>query len=111
MPMNIKTLADELRETIRKDNNEGTGKTVPKKKSDPKNALDPIIEEIRTHRLIGKEKLLIRLDDKTIFLLKQLKVTQGIDMNKIISYSLQYFLQKHPQISNHIKETLKNLEL
>lgn len=109
--MNIKSLADDLRETIRKDGSELKGKPAPKKKPVSKNVSDPIIEEIRTHKLTGQEKLLIRLDDKTIFFLKQLKVTKGIDMNKIISYSLQYFLKKHPQISNHIKETLKNLEL
>lgn len=109
--MNIKTLADDLRETIRKDGSEQKGKPAPKKKPVPRNVSDPIVEEIRAHKLIGQEKLLIRLDDKTIFFLKQLKVTKGIDMNKIISYSLQYFLKKHPQISNQIKETLKNLEL
>ena len=109
--MNIKTLADDLRETIRKDGSEQKGKPVPKKKPVPKNVSDPIVEEIRAHKLTGQEKLLIRLDDKTIFFLKQLKVTKGIDMNKIISYSLQHFLKKHPQISNHIKEILKNIEL
>lgn len=110
--MNIKTLADELRESIRKDSNDQAGKkTISNKNSSGKDSIEAVLEDIRTYKLTGKEKLLIRLDDKTIYFLKQLKVTKGIDMNKIISFSLHYFLKKHPQIANHIKETLKNFDI
>ncbi len=118
----IKSLADELRESIRK----GTETENPKngrenevvtkskrsaKRTESQEMLSTLFTEILSHELTGKEKLMIRLDDKTVFLLKQLKVSKGIDMNKIISYSLQYFFQKKPELIQYIKESLKSVEL
>lgn len=110
----IKTLADELREAIKTENNSDSRVSKlnrPSRSAKANKEIDPLFEEILSHKLIGKEKLLIRLDDRTIFFLKQLKVSKGIDMNKIISYSLQYFLKNHPQIAQYIKDSLKNIDL
>lgn len=119
----IKTLADEIRETIRlgadaEINPEKEVKKEAKKKERKSNSapnadgsLEMLINEIRLHQLNGKEKLLIRLDDKTVFFLKQLKVTKGIDMNKIISFSLQSFLKNNPALRKYIKESLNTIEL
>lgn len=113
----IKSLADELRDSIRKDKQSGTpdkataqdkNRTARKKTAEP---LGRLFENILSHELTGREKLLIRLDDRTVFLLKQLKVTRGIDMNKIISYSLHLFLKEHPELTRYIKEHLKTLDL
>lgn len=112
----IKSLADELRDSMRKGKpplpNEippaEPPKDTPKKKTE---TLERLFESIQNHELIGRERLLIRLDDKTLFLLKQLKVAKGIDMNKIIAYSLHLFLKTHPEISRYIKEHIKTLDL
>lgn len=112
----IKSLADELRDSMRKGSQPQTKeipsveppKDTPKKKAE---ALDRLFESILNHELTGREKLLLRLDDKTLFLLKQLKVAKGIDMNKIIAYSLHLFLKTHPEISRYIKEHIKTLDL
>jgi len=113
----IKSLADELRATIKNEVNQSnapsgkvkTPKTKPEKKSDA--ALELLFAQILAHELTGKEKLLIRLDDKTVFLLKQLKVIKGIDMNKLISFCLQIFLREHPELIQIIKENIKTIEL
>jgi len=118
----IKSLADELRETIRKDGNHGdqdspgTPETKNlkssrgiKKSTDAQ--LDKLFLSILSFELAGKEKLLIRLDDRTVFLLKQLKIAKGIDMNKLIAFSLQQFLSVHPEIIQFIKENIKTIEL
>lgn len=112
----IKSLADELRDSMRKGKppqaNEippaEQAKDTPKKKTE---TLERLFENILNHELTGREKLLIRLDDKTLFLLKQLKVTKCIDMNKIISYSLHLFLKTHPELIRYIKEHIKTLDL
>lgn len=112
----IKSLADELRDSIRKDKQSGVMDATPiadkgnakKKTVEP---LEHLFEKILSHELTGREKLLIRLDDRTVFLLKQLKVAKGIDMNKIISYSLHAFLKEHPGLTRYIKEHLKILDL
>lgn len=116
----IKSLADELRETIKKDgnsnpNSDKTPRKKAKQEEKPKNTLDPslekLFENILAYELTGKEKLLIRLDDKTVFLLKQLKIAKAIDMNKFIAYSLQDFLHRHSELIQYIKENIKTIEL
>lgn len=118
----IKTLADELRETIKKDENSKSAtrpKALSTKKEKPsaKNAntietsVEKLFESMLSYELTGTEKLLIRLDDRTVFVLKQLKIAKSIDMNKLIAYSLQYFLHQHPELIQYIKENIKTIEL
>lgn len=122
----IKTLADQLREQIRS----GEGESILPEKKDglvetivlvkPKRPLKAVINDTRAavffagleaFRLNGTEKSLIRLDSKTMNLLKRIKLAKGIDMNKFIVYSLHQYLDQHPWIAAHIQETLKNSEL
>ncbi|RZJ92800.1 MAG: hypothetical protein EOO20_00345 [Chryseobacterium sp.] len=118
----IKTLADEIKENIKKNGNNGQ-KEIPsigtptkqksreqarKTKSDP---LDQLFESILSYELNGSEKMLIRLDERTVFLLKQLKIAKGIDMNKLIAYSLKDFLVRHSGIIQYIKENIKTIEI
>lgn len=118
----IKSLADELRETIKKDGHAEQGKpdemppvkksTVSRPAKKPADAsLETLFESILAFELTGREKLLIRLDDRTVFLLKQLKIAKAIDMNKLIAYSLQDFLRQHPELIQYIKENIKTIEL
>ncbi|SDF11780.1 hypothetical protein SAMN05216464_11321 [Mucilaginibacter pineti] len=122
----IKSLADELREKIR---SETAGKTPP-----PDQAKDPpaagrkagrksvpggIAEEqatkffnaIESFSYNGTEKSLIRVDTKTMNLLKRIKLAKGIDMNRFIVYSLHHLISQHPWLAAHIQETLKNTDL
>src|SRR5690606_5887392 len=105
----IKSLADELRDSMRKGKPpqakeitpaEQT-KDTPKKKTE---TLERLFENILNHGLTGRDKLLIRVGVKPRFLLEQLTATKGIDMNKIISYSLHHFPKAHPALTRYIKE-------
>ncbi|MET3981734.1 hypothetical protein ABIB62_004351 [Mucilaginibacter sp. UYP25] len=116
----IRSLADELRETIKNSDEVGTDKSspVPKKTTTVQRKtkglgddLEKLLESILSHQLAGNEKLLIRLDDRTIFLLKQLKIAKGIDMNKLIAFSLQNFFSRHPELIQYIKDNIKTIEL
>jgi hypothetical protein len=118
----IKSLADELRETIKQDVKakpnptnittpdvgKGSGKKSQKNEGP---ALEKLFENILAFELNGKEKLLIRLNDKTIFLLKQLKIAKSIDMNKLIAYCVQDFLNRHPELIQYVKQNIKTIEL
>lgn len=126
----IRSLADELREKMRQQ--PGTEKSEPekltteqvasqdkplKKKSGkpppekPPTDLEALFAELTAYELTGNEKLLIRLDGRTVFMLKQLKVTKGIDMNKLIAYSLEAFFKERPELINYIKSSLQTIEL
>lgn len=120
MSAGIKTLADEIRENIKKNVKDGQKKSPPigiptkqksregKSRTDP---LDQLFESILSYELNGSEKMLIRLDERTVFLLKQLKIAKGIDMNKLIAYSLKDFLVRHAGIIQYIKENIKTIEI
>jgi hypothetical protein len=127
----IRSLADELREKMRQqvpgaDNEESesleaaqdangqkpvkkkVGKPPPEKQSP---GLETLLAELTAYELTGNEKLLIRLDGRTVFMLKQLKVTKSIDMNKLIAYSLDTFFKERPELINYIKTSLQTIEL
>ncbi|MFB0496046.1 hypothetical protein ABID99_002283 [Mucilaginibacter sp. OAE612] len=126
----IRSLADELREKMRQQpgieepetekqsqpnaNNQDkpvkkkAGKPPPEK---PPVELETLFAELTAYELTGNEKLLIRLDGRTVFMLKQLKVTKSIDMNKLIAYSLDSFFKERPELINYIKASLQTIEL
>ncbi|MXV52014.1 hypothetical protein GS399_13615 [Pedobacter sp. HMF7647] len=126
----IRSLADELREKMRQQpgieepetakqsqpnaNNQDkpvrkkAGKPPPEK---PSVELEILFAELTAYELTGNEKLLIRLDGRTVFMLKQLKVTKSIDMNKLIAYSLDSFFKERPELINYIKASLQTIEL
>jgi hypothetical protein len=127
----IRSLADELREKMRQQNNETengqpeaspleqdrTSPQPPKKKAGKpppakaSSTLENLLTELFEYELTGNEKLLIRLESRTVFMLKQLKVTKGIDMNKLIAYSLDVFFKERPELINYIKTSLQTIEL
>src|SRR3546814_19556793 len=73
--------------------------------------LETLIAAIRKHRLSGKEKLLLLLDASTVFLLKQIKIAEGIDMTQFFSFCLNHILMIHPSLNKEIKTSLKYLYL
>lgn len=128
----IRSLADELREKMRQhapgtespDHQEkqnqaqktGQEKAIQKKSGKPPPekqppGLETLLAELTAYELTGNEKLLIRLDVRIVFMLKQLKVTKGIDMNKLIAYSLDTFFKERPELINYIKASLQTIEL
>lgn len=127
----IRSLADELREKMRRQSpeepaagpespavdNDGPDKKPGRKKAGkpPPDKVPAEIEilfgELNTYKLTGDEKLLIRLESRTVFMLKQLKIAKGVDMNKLIAYSLDAFFRERPELINYIKASLQNIQL
>ncbi len=127
----IRSLADELREKMRQQapgaespgsekqnqiQETGQENAVRKKSGKPPPekrppGLETLLAELTAYDLTGNEKLLIRLDSRIVFMLKQLKVTKGIDMNKLIAYSLDTFFKERPELINYIKASLQTIEL
>lgn len=120
----MKTLADELRKSI------VTGEVIPSNKDpvvnakkkklqaaqggsiagESKKALD-IISRIREFDCSDQKHLLHpRLDARTVALLGRLKLASGLDMNRVIAFSIVYLFERHPEIRSFIKESLENFE-
>lgn len=124
MKSQIKSLADELRKSI------GTADVIPSNK-DPvvgvkekkldatnekvavakgKKALD-IISRMREFDCSDQKHLLHpRIDGRTVALLGRLKLASGLDMNRVIAFSIAYLFERHPEIKSFIKESLENFE-
>jgi hypothetical protein len=127
----IRSLADELREKMRQ-NASGPEQIEPEpppetKAADPQKGgrkkagtpppgqagleLETLFAELAAYELIGNEKLLIRLDGRTCFLLKQLKIAKGVDMNKLIAFAVDAFFKERPELISYIKTSLQTIEL
>lgn len=121
----IKSLADELREKIKSEEQPSAkpdkpGKPPPATKDiqpmsiqhpADNNEIAAFFEALQLYQLSGQDKLLIRLDSGTTGFLKKLKYAKAIDMNKFIAFALQYFLKQHPWLIPHLNETLKKIDL
>jgi predicted HicB family RNase H-like nuclease len=121
----IKSLADQLREQLRTGENpkpaspkqkdsQGTGtkrtKKAPEPSVDPQKA-EAFFRAIEEFRIETSEKSMIRVDLRTMNLLKHMKLANGVDMNRFIVYALHQYLGQHPWLPKHIQEILKNSEL
>ncbi|GAA4196242.1 hypothetical protein GCM10022289_01650 [Pedobacter jeongneungensis] len=118
----IKSLADQLKTRLEEqkglsEKSPGTkaeGKPVrnePKAKTvavDPKR-LSNFLSSLQEFNMDGQEKILIRIDKRTMSKLRQLKTASNIDMSRVIVFSLDRFLKSHPWLNEYISQTLKNM--
>lgn len=67
------------------------------------------LSSLRDFNMDGQEKILIRLDKRTVAQLKQLKAATNIEMIRVIAFALQNFLKSHPWLNDYISQTLKQM--
>jgi len=67
------------------------------------------LSALQDFNMDGQEKILIRLDKRTVAQLKQLKVATNIEMIRVIAFALQQFLKSHPWLNSYISQTLKQM--
>jgi hypothetical protein len=122
----IKSLADQLRERMRTGEAEKKAPPPAKEKSvgpalnarpkkPPKTSpagqkAAAFFRDIEAFKIEVTEKSMIRVDARTVNLLKRIKLVKGIDMNRFIVYALHQYLSQHPWLPGHIQETLKKSE-
>ncbi|MFC4143543.1 hypothetical protein ACFSNA_02475 [Pedobacter mendelii] len=71
--------------------------------------ISAFLSALRDFNMDGQEKILIRLDKRTIAQLKQLKVATNIEMIRVIAFALQNFLKSNPWLNEYISQTLKQM--
>jgi len=111
----IKSLADQLRSSIAspsagpesKASAEGKPKKQNKATSTP-----AILKEIRDYDNADHKNMVhVRFDKKTAQLLSHFKMATGIDLTKLIAFSVRRLLTQHPEIKSIVQQYIKNLEL
>ncbi|MGQ7856544.1 hypothetical protein ACUN24_20095 [Pedobacter sp. WC2501] len=118
MKAEIKTLADEIRKSIRPPEIGPTnkdpvthGKSAGRPNQVGVNEPD-IIALIRDFDCSGNTHMLHpRLNNRIVQLLNRLKLASGLDMNRVIAFALNRLFEQHPEIKKFIKTSLENFEL
>ena len=106
----IKTLADQLRSRIAKPDT--PEKPAPKKKTDKLALTPPIIDLLRAYDIKLHDSMVhVRFDRQTAQMLHHFKMATGVEVTRLISYSVAQFLEQHPEIKIIIKEHLENFGL
>jgi hypothetical protein len=67
-----------------------------------------LLERIRNFEVRGKAQRLIRIDQRTEEVLKQVKSTLKIDVTTFVNFLCWEFLENNPELINKIKESLKS---
>ncbi|TCC98789.1 hypothetical protein [Pedobacter hiemivivus] len=111
----IKSLADQLRSSIISPPAGPESKTSaegkPKKQSKAVSA-PAILEEIRDYDNADHKNMVhVRFDKKTAQLLSHFKMATGIDLTKLIAFSVRRLLTQHPEIKSIVQQYIQNLEL
>lgn len=112
---NLKSLADQLREEMGKPapaKNARTAKAPASNKS-KRTANDfPIIESIKAFDNSQCKTLAhVRFDEKTVDLMNKLKIATGIDVTRLVAFSVHQLFGTHPELKQTIKNYLQNLDL
>lgn len=68
------------------------------------------ISSLEKFKMDGQEKILIRIDKRTMLTLRRLKLATGIDMTRLIVFALSQFLKSHHWLNDFIAYTLKKNE-
>jgi len=105
----IKTLADQLRSKIAKPD-------TPVKVVKPKSAKPPDIPEIVSLMRgldVSANKTLIhaRVDAQTAQMIHHLKIATGIEVTRLICFSIRQLFEQNPELKSLIKAHLANFEL
>jgi len=115
----ITSLADQLKETIRQQKSSQEAKVKLHQKSlevdrplnEEKKDAELFFQLLLAFQVEGQEKVMIRLDSKTVQLLKRLKLATNVDMTKIIVFSLHQLFDANPWLHAHISKLLNQNEL
>jgi hypothetical protein len=56
-----------------------------------------------------KSMVHVRLDDHTVLLLNQLKLSTGVEMQRIIAFAVSELILQHPELRTIVKQFLQHL--
>lgn len=117
----IKTLVDQMRSKIKESDLPAPGskakkeKTLPVKEVSPKSnappAIPDILQAIRDYDNSNHKTLVhARFDNNTVQTMNQLKLAAGIDVTRLVAFSVDYFLKAHPELKTIIKQFFQKLD-
>jgi len=108
----IKTLADQLRSRMAKpDTPEKTVKPNRKKEAEPAD-IPQIIDRLRELDVSSNKTLIhARVDAQTAQMIHHLKIATGVEVTRLICFSIRHLFEQYPELKTIIKNHLEKFEL
>ena len=109
----IKSMADQVRSKLAKPDTPLEKPAAVKKKADrPVVVLPPIVEQLRAYDISDHKSMAhIRFDTQTSQMLHHLKMATGIEVTRVICFSVKQLFDQHPELKTIIKQYIQKLEL
>ena len=108
----IKTLADQLRDRMAKPDTPLPEEKPVKKKAVKPEIIPPIVEQLRAYDLSENKSMVhVRFDGATAQTLHHFKMATGIEVTRLICYSVKQLLDQNPEIKSIVKQYIQKLEL
>jgi len=109
---NMKSLADQIREELVKP---GTKKEKPPTEKTPaklKQALPDILAELLAYdNSADKSMVHVRFDAKTVRTMNSFKMATGVDVTRLVSFSVRRLFETCPELKTIIKQFIQNSDL
>jgi hypothetical protein len=106
----LTSLADEIRSKIAKP----AAEKPPKKTKKEKIKVDggEIMQRLEAYDNSGHKSMVhVRFDEKTVQTLNHFKMATGIDVTKLVAFSVQELFERHPELKSIIKQFIQNVTL
>lgn len=108
----IKTLADQLRSRMAKPDTPEKTKKPEKNKATKPPDIPVILEQLRALDISANKTLIhARVDSQTAQLIHHLKTATGIEVTRLICFSIRHLFEQYPELKTIIKEHLNKFEL
>lgn len=105
---NMKSLADQLRKELVKPE---SAKSKSKKKETPKTEY-AILQAILAYDSSENNHMVhSRFDAGTLRLMNHFKMATGVDVSKLVAFSVKKLFDTHPDLKKIIKEFMQNTDL
>jgi hypothetical protein len=100
----IKSLADQLRSNINQQESPKENHKLP--------PVPEILQRIRKYDNRDHKSLMhIRFDADTLKMLNQFKMATGVDITKLVAFSVHHLIEAHPELKTIIKQFIQQLQL
>ena len=108
----IKSLADQIRGKINQAEAPAVPKPVAVKQKKSKAEIPEIVELLRAFDISGNKNMVhARFDAQTAQMLHYFKLATGVEVTRLVAYSVRQLFEQHPELKTIIKQYIQQLEL
>jgi hypothetical protein len=111
---NMKSLADQIRQQLVNPQEKKDTPTVKRTESKPEiKAVQPeiLIAITAYDNSANKSMVHVRFDENTVKIMNQFKMAAGVDVTRLVAFSVKHLFETHPELKTIIKQFIQNTDL